>query len=267
MLPRINLVRTDSTDYLLFSTDECISKAIFDHGEWGSVNLMLANILCEGIEQPLVLDIGANLGAFCVPLAQKLAGRGGLVYAFEPQRVVFYQLCANIFLNRLDCCIAYNWGIGDQEGVVKLQDNNYSSSNLGAYSLIEEYQKLQHLQKPSADALMHTVPVRALDNFEFPRDISFIKIDVEGMEIQVLKGALAQLKASAYPPIMLEVWDVHWFKEQRAELLEYIKRLGYELFFYNGEDAIAQYKKSSRYINFVIDQQTNTLSYHVTDNS
>lgn len=267
MLPRVNLVRTDNTDYLLFSTDEVISKTIFDNGAWDPVHLMLADLLCEGIEQPLVLDVGANLGAFSVPLAQKLMVRGGLVYSFEPQRVVFYQLCANIFLNRLDCCIAHNVGVGDQPGSLALQDNNYQSSNLGAYSLVKEYQELMHLQQPNADALKHHVPLITLDSFNFPRKVSFIKIDVEGMELQVLKGAERLLKDSGYPPLMLEAWNFDWFKAQREELLAYLDAQGYELFFINGSDAIAQYKRSSRFFKFVVDPATNTLSYYVVDNS
>ena len=51
---------------------------------------------------PLVLDIGANLGAYAIPVAKKIASARGVVYAYEPQRIVYYQLCGNIFLNSLD---------------------------------------------------------------------------------------------------------------------------------------------------------------------
>ena len=267
MLPRVNLVRTDQTDYLLFSTDEVISKAIFDSGEWEPVNLLLANILCDGIESPLALDVGANLGAFSVPLAQKLGQRNGLGYSFEPQRVVFYQLCANIFLNRLDNCMGYNMGVGDAAGTLDLPDNNYDSSNLGAYSLVPEYQDLMNLKKASPTALKHSVPIVTLDGFKLPRKVDFLKIDVEGMELQVLQGAQQLLKDSRYPPIMLEAWDFSWFKEQREVLIAYLEAMGYQLFFINSSDAIAQHSKSKRYVNFVVDPATNTLRYHVTDNS
>jgi FkbM family methyltransferase len=267
MLPRVNLVRTDRTDYLLFSTDEVISKAIFDNGEWEPVNLLLANILCEGIEAPLVIDVGANLGAFSVPLAQKLGLRSGLVYSFEPQRVVFYQLCANIFLNRLDNCIAYNMGVGDAAGALDLPDNNYDSSNLGAYSLVPEYQDLMNLKKAAPTALKHSVPMVTLDGFKFPRKVDFLKIDVEGMELEVLKGARQLLQGSHYPPIMLEAWGFSWFKEQREALIAYLNDMGYQLFFINSSDAIAQHAKSPRYVNFVVDPANNTLRFHISDNS
>ena len=267
MLPRVNLVRTGPTDYLLFSTDEVISKAIFDSGEWEPVNLLLANILCEGLESPLALDVGANLGAFSVPLAQKLGQRNGLVYSFEPQRVVFYQLCANIFVNRLDNCMAYNMGVGDVAGTLELPDNNYDSSNLGAYSLVPEYQDLMNLKKAAPTALKHSVPIVTLDGFKFPRKVDFLKIDVEGMELQVLQGARQLLQDSNYPPIMLEAWGFSWFKEQREALIAYLEGMGYQLFFINSSDAIAQHSKSKRYVNFLVDPATNTLRYHVSDNS
>ena len=267
MLPRVNLIRTDKTDYLLFSTEEVISKAIFDSGEWEPVNLMLANILCENLEAPLALDVGANLGAFSAPLAQKLGERRGLVYSFEPQRVVFYQLCANIFLNRLENCMAYNMGVGDKAGTLELPDNHYDSSNLGAYSLIPEYQDLMNLKKASPTALKHSVPIIALDDFKFPRKVDFLKIDVEGMELQVLQGAQLLLRDSGYPPIMLEIWDTNWFKIQREELLQYLKDMDYELFFINSSDAIAQHRYSKRYVNFAFDKVNSTLSYYVSDNT
>jgi FkbM family methyltransferase len=267
MLPRVNLVRTGKADYLLFSTEDVISKAIFDSGEWEPDNLVLANILCENLDAPVALDIGANLGAFSVPLAQKLGERGGLVYSFEPQRVVFYQLCANIFLNRLDNCMAYNMGVGDKAGMLELPDNNYDSSNLGAYSLIPEYQDLMNLKKASPTALKHRVPIIVLDDFKFPRKVDFIKIDVEGMELQVLQGARRLLQDSEQPPIMLEAWGFSWFKEQREELIQYLKDMDYEILFINSSDAIAQHSRSKRYVNFSINPANNTLSYYFSDNS
>lgn len=268
MLPRVNMIRTDSTDYLLFSTDDLISRYIQALGQWESANLSIAELLCEGIDKPLVIDVGANLGAFTVPLAQKLMARGGLIYPFEPQRVIFYQLCANIFLNRLDCCIANNVAISDEEGVLEFNDIDYAqAANIGGYSIVEEYRERINSTKSNADALVHKVPIRTLDSFDFPRPVSLLKIDVEGMELQVLKGAATLLKSSNYPPIMVEAWTAEWFIAQRSELLAYVEGLGYELFFLNEMDVIAQHKLSQRLCKFVVDPATNTLSYYIEHNS
>jgi len=268
MLPRVNMIRTDNTDYLLFSTDDLISRYIHTLGQWESANLLIAELFCEGVDMPLVLDVGANLGAFAVPLAQKLMPREGLVYCFEPQRVIFYQLCANIFLNRLDCCIANHVAISDQEGILKLTDIDYAqSSNIGGYSLVDDYRERTNSTIVTTNALVHNVPIRTLDSFDFPRPVSLLKIDVEGMELNVLKGAEILLRASSYPPIMFKAWDVEWFKEQRSELLAYVEGLGYELFFLNEMDVIAQHKLSQRLYKFVVDPTSNTLSYYVVEQS
>ncbi len=111
------------------------------------------------------------------------------------------------------------------------------------------------------------MPIVTLDGFKFPRKVDFLKIDVEGMELQVLQGAQQLLTDSGFPPIMLEAWGFSWFKEQREALIAYLEGMGYQLFFINSSDAIAQHAKSPRYVNFVVDPATNTLRYHVSNNA
>ena len=54
------------------------------------------------------LDVGANIGCHTVPFA-KLVGESGRVVAFEPQRLVFQNLCANLALNALTNVYVYHW--------------------------------------------------------------------------------------------------------------------------------------------------------------
>ena len=68
MLPRVNLLRTDETDYLMFSTDDSISQTIYRSGHWAKLILDMSATFLSGIEAPLVIDVGANLGAYAVPL-------------------------------------------------------------------------------------------------------------------------------------------------------------------------------------------------------
>jgi len=97
--------------------------------------------------------------------------------------------------------------------------------------------------------------------------VNFIKIDVEGMELQVIKGAKQLLENSHFPTVLLEAWDAHWFKDQREELISFLEGLGYQLFFLNNCDVIAQYTRISRYLNFLVDPETTHLSYYFSDNS
>jgi len=86
--------------YSVFATDGFLSQQVFRKGTWGKLQHALTQILVKGFEAPVVLDIGANFGLYAVPVASMVSGFGGKVLAFEPQRIVFQQLCANIFLMR-----------------------------------------------------------------------------------------------------------------------------------------------------------------------
>ena len=90
MLPIVNLIPCNDVNFLLFDTNDAISTYLKADGVWEESLLRLSKVLLVGIPQPLVLDIGANLGAYCVPLAKEIASRGGLIFAWEPQRIVYY---------------------------------------------------------------------------------------------------------------------------------------------------------------------------------
>ncbi|MFM0068702.1 FkbM family methyltransferase [Paraburkholderia aspalathi] len=68
--------------------------------------------------------------------------------------------------------------------------------------------------------------------------VRMIKIDVEGLELQVLKGGLGTLRRNHYPPIIAEAWTNEWFRERRAELLGWLTGLGYQIKEW-GDDCIA----------------------------
>jgi len=86
-----------------------------------------------------------------------------------------------------------------------------------------------------------TIPICKIDDEIFSKEIDLIKIDVEGFELAVIKGATKLLKANNFPPILFEVWDFEWFSTSKNELLEFIKNLGYEVFYLFNEDYIAQH--------------------------
>ena len=135
MLPRVNLIRTDETDYLMFSTPDSISYTVYMNGYWAKPLLDIALAFIKGTEGPFVIDIGANLGAFSVPIAQKICPDGGLIFAYEPQRIIYYQLCGNIFLNRLQRVYAFNTALGEHPGETEIPDINYDQfGNIGAFS-------------------------------------------------------------------------------------------------------------------------------------
>lgn len=244
MLPRVNMVRTDETDYLLFSTQDAISRTIHAQGYWAKILIDIGLTFCSNIEKPLVLDIGANLGAYAIPLAQKIASAGGSVYAYEPQRVIYYQLCGNIFLNRLDNIYAFNCAVGSEANKIDIPDLNYiDTQNIGGFTL-NEAGKLNNPQIQSIGG-SNLVDLITLDELRLPKAPNLIKIDVEGFELEVLKGAKNLLTKSGFPPMLLEAWTDDWFAAQRRALLDQLKDYGYD-YFTLGDELIAQHPAHPR---------------------
>jgi hypothetical protein len=136
MLPRISQIECRDANYLVFSTSDSITNTLFKHGVWEDHLLQISKIFLSDIKQPLLIDIGANMGAYSIPLAKYIRETGGKVIGFEPQRIIYYQLCGNIFLNRLDNYHAIYKAVGESEGFVEIPEINYLNNlNIGGFSI------------------------------------------------------------------------------------------------------------------------------------
>jgi FkbM family methyltransferase len=253
MLPRVNVIRCETADYLLFSTNDAITASIYIHGNWEQYMTSISRQFFEGIDLPLVLDIGANLGGYSIPIAKELAGCGGAIYAYEPQRIIFYQLRGNLFLNRIDNVYAFNMAIGDVDGMVNIPSIDYAKShNIGSFSLDERFQQMLAGVNIASDGAGNMVPLSRLDSLSFPKAPCLIKIDVEGLELEVLRGGQDFLRKHGFPPIILEAWKAEWFKDKRLETLEFLRWLGYETFEFL-EEVIAQHPGFTRSVALNLD--------------
>jgi FkbM family methyltransferase len=111
-------------------------------------------------------------------LAQ-IVGPGGTVFAFEPQRILFQILCGNVALNELSNVHALPVAVGRAAGRAKVLALDYrGATNFGGVSL--------------GSVQGEDVPVVTLDQLEVST-VKLIKVDVEGMELDVLAGAKATL--------------------------------------------------------------------------
>jgi FkbM family methyltransferase len=227
MLPRISRVCALEGEYLVFSTGDLISTTLLTEGEWEPSFLELAKLFTFNVSTPLVLDVGAHLGAFSVPISKHIQQQNGRVVAFEPMRIVYYQLCGNIFLNRLDNCFAVHAAVGREDGFIEIPEIRYSeNTNTSAFSLDKKYRELHGIED-SIDDRSFLTPLVCLDNYEFDSKISLIKLDVEGRELDVLKGSVGCIRDHGFPPIIFEAWGSDWFELERKELLEFVEGLGY----------------------------------------
>ena len=77
MLPELEIVKTKSGLFCLFKNDDLIGKSLRDVGSFAEKEAHLAITFAKRRPGSLVLDIGANLGAFAIPVGRELSGLGG----------------------------------------------------------------------------------------------------------------------------------------------------------------------------------------------
>jgi FkbM family methyltransferase len=145
------------------------------------------------------VDVGANVGAYSV----RAASGGMKVYAFEPNPETVKVLKRNAEINHVSIDLL-EYALGSADGNAKMSPN-------GALSRI------------SADGAIE-VPLRTLDSFDLPR-VDLLKVDVEGYELEVLKGARKTL-ARCHPTVFVEMHD--WLAaEDEASLFNILLENGY----------------------------------------
>ena len=149
---------------------------------------------------PVLLDIGANIGVHSLFFAG-LAGPRGRVYAFEAQRVLFQMLMGNLALNSIENVYARQAAVGAGGGELHLPHIDYARPrNFGGMQLKRAVNQLHPEAGQAAGQaeahlaeLPEAVSVIAIDSLKLER-VDFIKADVEGMELDVLQGALATIE-------------------------------------------------------------------------
>jgi len=225
MLPNCELINCLGNQYLVFKGNDLISNHVKRDGYEVEV-FAVAHKLLEKHKDGIVLDIGANLGTFSIPLAR--ANPHLTFHAFEAQRIIYYQLCANTFINGLDNIHNHHRAMSDKQGRLELTVPDYANEgNIGAFSIDEEVRKNEYECK--TQGAVEAIMASPLDKL-LHKDVRLIKVDVEGHELEVLKGGRETIEANNYPPIIFEAWNWKpWFEPKRKELFQYLTDMGYEI--------------------------------------
>jgi FkbM family methyltransferase len=142
----------------------------------------------------IAVDIGANFGWYTT-LFSDLVGPTGLVHAFEPVPDTFEVLKTNCRLNACRNVLLNNCALGDRDGTAMI--HQFPGEPSGHASLLE---------RPNGSSVASVCTIQTLDDYmvRFNRVCHFIKCDVEGAELAVLRGASALIRTSK-PLILLEV--------------------------------------------------------------
>ena len=225
MIPNCELVKVDGTQFLVFKGQDLISNHLKKELYENDIHQLALKIL---INEPdgIVLDIGANLGTFSIPLAKKVPKHK--YHAFEPQRIISYQLCANIIINSLENVYTYELALSNENTSVDLVMPDYTAeTNIGAFSVDKEVRENEYECK--TEGAKEPLVVFTLDS-GMHKNVRLIKIDVEGHELEVIKGGIKTIKKNNYPPIIFEAWTWKpWFEPKRKALFEYLEGHGYEI--------------------------------------
>lgn len=106
--------------------DLYIGRSFDTYGEFSEAEIdVFRQIVRPG---DVVLDVGANIGGHTLYLAQAV-GPHGKVLAFEPQRMLFQTLCANMAINSITNAYCYNQALGEEHGWVNMPDLDHGSPN------------------------------------------------------------------------------------------------------------------------------------------
>lgn len=176
----MNIISEYKYGKIIYNTnDYYMGTCISEYKEYCESEItILSKIIKKG---DVVLDVGANIGLMTIPFS-KMVGNNGRVIAYEPQSEIFKILCGNIAINNLTNVDTINAGVGDSNDLLYLPKIDYTkSNNFGGFSL-----------QTKGEIPVNQIKLDTINNYF--NKIDLIKIDVEGMESNVLKGASNLIK-------------------------------------------------------------------------
>ncbi|HSV30049.1 MAG TPA: FkbM family methyltransferase, partial [Candidatus Omnitrophota bacterium] len=209
---RMNAVAPSREGVLLYNRfDRYVGRSIAAYREYGlGEQALLRRFILPG---DTVLDVGANIGAHTLFFARAV-GPAGRVHAFEPQRVVFQSLCANMALNDITWAHCHWKAVGAAPGIASIPPVDYASTeNFGGMAL-------------AAGGNGEPVEVATIDSMNLPA-CRMMKVDVEGMEQQVLLGAAETIRRCK-PILYLE----NDRRQNSPELIRLITGMGYRMWWH-----------------------------------
>src|SRR5215203_1695447 len=161
-----------------------------------------------------VVDIGAHLGRYAL-ISSNLVGKEGKVVTIEANPLVFEELKKNLVLNKITNTICLNYAVYSEKTKIKLFIRKEESTNT-EYSLrntvmvdrdklmVERSKDVERVLEVNADTLDNIMDLNDIKQ----ESVNWIKIDVEGAELEVLKGATNVLSKSKDISILIEIHDV-----------------------------------------------------------
>ena len=193
----------------------------------------------------IVVDIGAHMGRYTI-IASKRVGTNGKVVAIEAHPGNFEMLNRNIKLNKLANVIPLNYAVYSKETKIKLYLPDEESGYTMHHSIMSNYIFTKYKDKTedkfvetNANTLDYLLQIKGIT------DVNWVKIDVEGAEFEVLKGANKILSDSKDIALLIEVHGKNTYEPIIEFLRSYNFKIDFEKTYENGEKHIIAIKDSS----------------------
>jgi FkbM family methyltransferase len=184
-----------------------------------------------------IVDAGANIGLYSL-IGSTLVGDKGSVFSFEPSLETFQRFQNNIKLNRISNITPLNFGLGDKpnEKLILRQDKGYGDAERYLFP-VTEFPSIK-LENMDEILIEEEIIIDTLDNYlkkSKVQKIDFLKIDTEGFEFYILKGAEQILKNSPEIILLMECTALGTAraKTTQKEVFKILKEINLSIFYWN----------------------------------
>ena len=194
------------------------------------------------------IDVGVYRGVY----SYEMSKYSKKVHSFEPNPLIFKYINKNLkkISNNIDL---YNFALSNENKVSnlripirnkKINKENYEEHYLMGRATVHELNNFQNYEK-------FEITLKKIDDFNFDNEISFMKIDVEGHEIEVIEGGKLFIKKNK-PVLLVEIEERH-SKKNIHHSIDYINGLGYNSYFYdeNNLKKTSELKNMKLFTNFI----------------
>lgn len=217
-----------------------IGDALYFKGVFEKRELKLLTDLIDSIESPVIFDIGANIGLHSIAFAN--SNTSSMIYSFEPSIITSEILKKNIKIKEIENQINFfDYALSDHLGKASFfhtDDNAYSS-----------------LKDTKRKKIVNTIEVvlMTIDEFvkrESLRRLDLVKIDVEGLDTEVIKGGIFSFQKFK-PEIFIEIYKGVNSNPNPVETINLLKEIGYKVFVIIDGKINPYYNHSDKYYNYL----------------
>jgi FkbM family methyltransferase len=167
-------------------------------------------------ESDVFFDIGANAGSYSL-LAAGISKSN--VYSFEPVFQTRQKLLENLKLNGLPTKFVQSCALGARQGKVQIT---------------ESLDAINHVVRASEDLLVDSVELQTLDSYAMVAGVSLIKVDVEGYEMEILRGATSFLEMPALKALIVETnGETKHYGSSDSEIEIFLAHFGFSAYGYD----------------------------------